>query len=49
MRPMLWLRNMHFGSPYEPSEKMVRGVWIGLGVLSGAVLIFAGVLFFVHL
>ena len=49
MRPMLWLRNMHFGTSCDPSEKMVRGVWIGLGVLSGAVLIFASVLYFVHL
>lgn len=48
MRPMLWIRNMHFGSPYEPSEKLVRWVWISLGILIGAFFIFAAVLRLLH-
>ncbi|MCK4624314.1 MAG: hypothetical protein KAV00_03315 [Phycisphaerae bacterium] len=39
---------MDTGSRFEPSQKLVTGVWIGLAVLIGAFLIFAGVLRLLH-
>ena len=47
MRPMLWIRNMDTGSRFEPSKKLVRWTWIGVGFLTGAFLITACVLLFV--